>query len=118
MLDPPMTPNGPTPAPSADDQTETLRYAERLLHAHRWTDARATLHRLAMSSPGVTRYRVLLAYARGEEHAERGDRDRARAEWRRALTLEPGCAEAKAALGRVGVASAFVRFFGKLRIRA
>lgn len=113
-----MTPNAPTPAPSADDQTETLRYAERLLHACRWTDARTTLHRLAASAPGVTHYRALLAYARGEEAAERGDLSRARDEWRRALILEPTCQPARTALDRHGSGSLLDRLFHRRRGKA
>jgi hypothetical protein len=113
-----MNYNTPTPAPSADDQTETLRYAERLLHACRWTEARTILHRLATTTPGVTRYRVLLAYARGEEYCERGELARARAEWRRALILDPSCIEAKAALGRVRRGTFFGRIVGMLSGRA
>jgi hypothetical protein len=113
-----MLPNAPTPAPSADDQTETLRYAERLLQACRWTEARATLHRLAATAPGISHYRALLAYARGEEAAERGDLPRARDEWRRALILEPTYAAPKAALQRAGSSSVFGRLFGRLRGRA
>lgn len=112
-----MTPNVPTPAPSADDQTETLRYAERLLQTSRWTEARTVLHRLATGSPGVTRYRVLLAYARGEEHAQRGDHQRARAEWRRCLVLDPACSEASTALSRTRGFSIFGRLIAKLRGR-
>lgn len=113
-----MTPNAPTPAPSADDQTETLRYAERLLQACRWTEARCTLHRLAATAPGVVHYRALLAYARGEEAAERGELDRARDEWRRALILEPRYAAPRAALDRTGPHTLFGRFFGRLRGKA
>ena len=113
-----MITNTPTPLPSGDDQTETLRYAERLLHACRWTEARTVLHRLATTTPGVTRYRVLLAYARGEEHAERGEHTLARAEWRRALILDPRCIEAKAALDRSRGSSIFGRIFSRLSGRA
>ena len=110
-----MYPHVPTPAPGADDQTETLLYAERLLHACRWTEARTVLHRLATTTPGVTRYRVLLSYARGEEAGARGDLERARSEWRHALVLDPDCIEAKTALARTRGNSLFGRLFGKLR---
>ena len=112
-----MTPNNTTPVPGADDQTEALRYAERLLQACQWTEARTVLHRLATTAPGYTRYRVLLAYARGEEAAERGDVTRARDEWRRALTLDPSCIEAQSALAR-SRSSLFGRLFHKLRGKA
>ena len=72
----------------------------------------------ATTTPGVTRYRVLLAYARGEEAAERGEIARARDEWRRALTLDPSCTEAKSALARSRSHSLFGRLIGKLRGKA
>ena len=113
-----MSPNAPTPVPSADDQTETLRYAEHLLRVCRWTEARTVLHRLAITTPGVTRYRVLLSYARGEEARERGDLDRARNEWRHALLLDPNFVDAKTALSRARRTTLVGRLFGKLRGKA
>lgn len=107
-------PNVPTPAPGADDESETLRYAEGLLQACRWTEARGVLHRLATTTPGVTRYRVLLAYARGEEYAALGDQVRARDEWRRSLVLDPTYPQATIALRRARRASLLGRLFDRL----
>lgn len=90
----------PTPAPSADDQTEALHLADALLLAGRYTEARSHLRRLAEASPGVTQYRALLALARGHEASEAGDHARARAEWRRALILDPALERARVALRR------------------
>ena len=89
--------------------------AASLLQAGRFTEARGLLRRLAEASPGVTRYRALLALARGHEAEQAGDRDRARAEWRRALILAPDLDDARRALRRVRGHSLLGRLVNRLR---
>ena len=85
------------PAPTTADQ-ELERYARRLLQLRRWTQARTALHQLAVRSPHTARVRALLAYARGHEAAELGERDRAASEWARALLFDPSFDDARASL--------------------
>lgn len=105
----------PIPAPGADDQTEALRLADALLLAGRFAEARGHLRRLAEASPGVTYYRALLALARGHEASEAGDHQRARAEWRRALILDPTLDRARVALRRSRAPSFLGRIVDRFR---
>lgn len=75
----------------ADDPDELMVFqqARQELDLQRWSEARELLLWLATRSPATTRYRALLAYARGQEAATAGDETRAREEWRRALILDP-----------------------------
>jgi hypothetical protein len=71
------------------DEISLVRQARQSLELQKWTEARELLYTLATRSPSTTRYRALLAYARGQESLEAGDETRAREEWRRALILDP-----------------------------
>jgi Tfp pilus assembly protein PilF len=82
------------------DSSDALRDVLMLMQLHKWTEARIALHALAVAAPAITRYRALLAYARGHEAALAGDLDRAHEEWRRALTLDPSMKEAAAEMKR------------------
>jgi hypothetical protein len=86
-----------TPAPMPDEGV-LLRQARSALDLQRWTEARDLLFQLATRSPNTTRYRAMLAYARGQEAHTLGDIERARDEWRRAVTLDPTLNDAQRAL--------------------
>ncbi|MEZ4403647.1 MAG: hypothetical protein R3B06_26725 [Kofleriaceae bacterium] len=86
------------PAATLDADLELERYATRLLQLRRWTDARTALHQLALRAPQNSRWRALLAYARGHEASELGELARARSEWERALLLDPTLDDARLAL--------------------
>ena len=104
---------GSTPVESTDETT-ALRRARQALELQRWTEARELLLQLATQRPGTTKYRALLAYARGQEALTSGDDETARAEWRRALTLDPGLVDAKHALAaRTRRRSWVDRLFGR-----
>lgn len=80
------------------DDASTLRRAQQALELQRWTEARELLLQLATRQPATTQYRALLAYARGQEALSSGNEEAARAEWRRALTLDPSLKDAQHAL--------------------
>lgn len=80
------------------DEAAALRHALQLMQLQQWTEARTAIHALALAIPGVTRYRALLAYTRGQEAAAAGDLDRANDEWRRALILDPSLKDAETAM--------------------
>lgn len=73
-------------------EASDLRAAEALIGAREWTAARFLLHRLATANRAEPRYRALLAFVLGHEAKASGDVDRARAEWDRALQLDPSLA--------------------------
>ena len=77
------------------DEISLFRQARQSLELQKWTEARELLLQLATRSPTTTRYRALLAYARGQESLEAGDEIRAREEWRRALILDPMLEDAR-----------------------
>ena len=79
----------PSTPPVAFDEQGALRDAMQALAVQRWADARQVLLDHARRSPSTTRYRALLAYARGHEADAAGDDQRAREEWRRAVILDP-----------------------------
>ncbi len=80
------------------DEAATYRRALAALELQRWRDAREELLELARHLPGLTRYRAMLAYARGQEASASGDDVRAQEEWRRALILDPSLRAAERAL--------------------
>lgn len=77
------------------DEVGLFRQARQCLELQKWTEARELLFTLATRSPSTTRYRALLAYARGQESLSAGDEIRAREEWRRALILDPMLEDAR-----------------------
>ncbi len=95
-----MSPTPFTPAHAPFDEVAILGRVRSALDLQRWTEARDLLFQLATRFPNKTRYRAQLAYARGQEAQTAGDLDRARAEWRRAITLDPGFADAQRALAQ------------------
>lgn len=80
------------------DEATLYRDANHALELQHWPEARHLLFQLATRAPHKTRYRALLAYARGHESLGTGDEIRARDEWRRALTLDPSLKEAERSL--------------------
>ncbi len=77
---------------------EALELCER----ERWGEARAELHRLAVAHPKNRELRAHLHYAWGREHLQAGRPDQARAELRRALSIDPAFAAARRALDSAG----------------
>ena len=99
---------------AAKDEAGEFRRAQQALDQQRWADARLRLLALATRSPGTVKYRALLAYARGQESLAAGDARCARAEWRRALILDPHLADAHRALAAHQSSRTWVaRMFGR-----
>ena len=69
-----------------------------LLREQRFTEARAGFAELAAEAPTDTRYRSYLHYARGWEAFQLGKDGEARAEWQRALAIDPAHGLARWAL--------------------
>lgn len=87
-----------------------LRAVEVFLKASDWAAAKPLLQRLAAANRAEPRYRALLAYVLGHEAQLAGDGARARAEWARALQLDPSLT----ALGLRRPRGTLVRrFFGR-----
>ncbi|HVV81954.1 MAG TPA: hypothetical protein VHE35_02700 [Kofleriaceae bacterium] len=96
------------------DEANLFRQARQALELQHWTEARDLLLQLATRSPSTTRYRALLAYARGQESFVAGDETRARDEWRRALILDPSLEDAQHALAAHAPQRSWVaRLFGR-----
>ena len=73
---------------------------------------RTVARELATRDPHNAHYRALLALARGHEASLANEPARARAEWRRAIMLDPALAEARDALSsRAGRRSWVERLF-------
>jgi tetratricopeptide (TPR) repeat protein len=85
---------------SVTNEATLVAYAQRLLQLRRWSDARTALQQLAVMMPQTSRYRALLALARGHEAADAGELARARTEWTRAITLDPTLEDAHLALSK------------------
>jgi tetratricopeptide (TPR) repeat protein len=81
---PPARPATPSPAPNPP-----LEKALELAHQKKWPEARAAFVELATRNPGDPRYRAYVHYARGWEASSLGKDNEARAEWQRALALDP-----------------------------
>lgn len=117
-LDPPTQPKHATATPavsftapdrarstSVSPSTRALSDAEQamepamdLIRRKLWADARQALLKLAVAQPQEKRFRAYMHYARGRESQEAGKLDEARAEWQRAVGLEPELVAAKRAL--------------------
>jgi tetratricopeptide (TPR) repeat protein len=82
-----------------------LEIAMHFIKRKQWSDARKQLHALAARVPADKRYRALLSYARGREQQDDGRHDEARAEFNRALQLDPDLYMAKSALQQLGSVS-------------
>jgi hypothetical protein len=70
-------------------EAHDLQTVEALLTARAWAEAKPIVQRLAATNRAEPRYRALLAFVLGHEANEAGDLVRARAEWDRALALDP-----------------------------
>ena len=84
----------------------------------RFQESREEFHRLAISCPAEKKYRVYMHYARGREYAANNEIERAKAEYRRALALDPEHRMALGALQELGGSKPasrglFSRLFGK-----
>ncbi|HRC55521.1 MAG: hypothetical protein IPI49_07815 [Myxococcales bacterium] len=73
----------------SQEEASDLRAAESLINAGNWAGAKPVLQRLATANRAEPRYRALLAFVLGHEAKLAGDGTRARAEWDRALQLDP-----------------------------
>jgi hypothetical protein len=71
------------------EEAQALSAAQGLIAAERWGEARQATHRLACIAPSNRQYRALFALVLGYEAEAEGDPRRARAEFRRATTLDP-----------------------------
>lgn len=87
-----------------------LRIVESHIAAQDWASAKPILLRLAAANRAERRYRALLAFVLGHEAKDHGDVARARAEWARALALDPSI-EARGVRRRRG--SFVQRWFGR-----
>jgi hypothetical protein len=96
------TPAQPKPEPAAPPppKTEDERFAAvlDLLRRRVWRDAERVLGELAVAVPAERKYRAYRHYARGRVAQDDGRLDEARAEWERALRLDPELAAARAAM--------------------
>jgi len=93
------------PPPDSTTTEEAEReVAMGYLRKKQWSEARKALHALAarVSADDRKRYRALLSYARGREAQDLGRHEDARAEFTRALQLDPDLGVAKAAMAQVG----------------
>jgi hypothetical protein len=99
----------PNPTPTATPSTEIPQLSEEaeleaatdLLRKRQWTEARKALQSLAARDTVNKRYRALLSYARGREAQDEARHDEARAEFTRALQLDPDLSVARSALAQV-----------------
>jgi hypothetical protein len=92
----PKPPDKPPPPPPTEEQ----RFAgalEMLRHLV-WRDAERAFGELAVAAPADRRYRAYRHYARGRVAQDDGRVAEARAEWERALRLDPELAAARAAI--------------------
>jgi tetratricopeptide (TPR) repeat protein len=94
----PKLSDGVAPGSEEADLEIAMHYIKR----KQWSDARKQLHALAARVPADKRYRALLSYARGREQQDDGRHDEARAEFNRALQLDPDLYMAKNALQQLG----------------
>jgi Flp pilus assembly protein TadD len=101
----------PPPEPITDE-AQAFTAAQRLIAAERWPEARQVAHRLACIAPANRQYRALFALVLGYEAESEGDSRRARAEFRRATTLDPKLA-ARPEIRRRARASLLDRLFGR-----
>jgi Flp pilus assembly protein TadD len=77
------------------DEAGLYQQGRQALDRQKWSEARELFRLLATRAPANSRYRALLAYARGQEWLDGGDEVRARDEWRRALILDPRLEDAR-----------------------
>ena len=99
---------------SQTEEPELFRHAKFQMQIQRWPEARSILQQLTVAAPKDQSYRALLAYVRGHEAAIAGDLERARAEWQRALSIDPKLEDAAQALRTRARRKSFVdRLFGR-----
>ncbi|MBA3819765.1 MAG: hypothetical protein H0X17_12790, partial [Deltaproteobacteria bacterium] len=92
---------GPRPAvPAAKPEPELVPIYE-FLQRGQWQAARSGLEVLLAKSPASTKYRALVAYARGREAQLSRRLDEARVELDTALQLDPDLQIAKTALAEL-----------------
>lgn len=85
------------------NQRDQELFDEARVHCneHRWSEARRLYHQLAVDNSHVKRYRVHMHHAWGREHQQAGRVAEARAEYRRALDLQPSFGPAERALAEL-----------------
>jgi hypothetical protein len=89
---------GVTAPPPERTEQERLAAALELLRRRLWRDAERALGELAISVPTERKYRAYRHYARGRVAQDDGRLDEARAEWERALRLDPELGPARQAI--------------------
>jgi len=82
-------------------RNEKFETALRLNHAGKHEEARKLLQQVAVEEPKEKKYRVYLHYVWATEHEAAERYEDARAEYRRALNIDPGFKRAHEALGRL-----------------
>ncbi|HUQ02469.1 MAG TPA: tetratricopeptide repeat protein [Kofleriaceae bacterium] len=86
---PPPAPAPPRAVTASPTPNPQLEKALELTQQKRWAEARTAFVELATKNPGDPRYRAYVHYARGWEALTLGKDNEARAEWQRALALDP-----------------------------
>lgn len=103
----PMRPPKPKPVALPQVKEEIIggdvkfQRALELCQRHLWAEAREALQALAVEEPQNKQYRAHMHYAWGKEHLALGRTDDAKAEYRRALGVDPEFTRAKHALDAV-----------------
>jgi tetratricopeptide (TPR) repeat protein len=106
------TPKGSGETPVVDSEDAMVAHLRTLMQLQKWPEAKTVARQLATQFPQNAHYRALLALARGHEAALAKEPQRAREEWRRAITLDPKLEAARQALSsRAGRASWVERLF-------
>ncbi len=105
------TPKGSRENPTIDLEAVQFDHLRTLVTLQRWPEARTAAHELAHKHPHNSRYRALLALARGHEAATAGDTKLAHEEWGRALALDPTLEAAATAMRRHRRPSLIARLF-------
>lgn len=90
--------SAPPPPRALTPLEQQLEPSMELLRRKLWADARQALLKLAVAQPQEKKFRAYMHYARGRESLDAGRPDEARAEWNRALGLDPDLAVVKRAL--------------------
>jgi hypothetical protein len=100
------------PSNHSVDEAQDLVVAQGLIDAQQWNEAKHVVHRLARNDPASRKYRALFALVLGYEAESGGDHRRARAEFRRAVVLDPQL-QSRPEIRRRARTSLMDRLFGR-----
>jgi hypothetical protein len=107
----------PQQQPAGPTREQEFEVALDLLRRKLWAEARQAFLKLAAADTNDKRSRAHMHYARGREAEAAGKPEEARAEWQRALALDPDFVRAKTALADLPPpppsGGVFSRFFKK-----